>query len=91
VVNGYREIVTWVTEQHQFRDEAKAEFQKIADGWLTAYAREKAMVLVTQEVYNRDVRKKIPMPNICRQFNISYVNTFDMLRQLGVQFHWKPN
>ena len=26
------------------------------------------------------------MPNVCRQFNVPYLNTFEMLRQLGVQF-----
>jgi hypothetical protein len=89
VTDGYREVVSWVNGQKQFKEEVKAEFLAIADGWLIAYAKQKGMVVVTHEVYAPDARNKIPMPNICRGFNIDHADTFDMLRELGVQFHWK--
>jgi hypothetical protein len=90
VIDHYREIASWVYEQGQFKDEAKAEFSQNADGWLLACVKAKEMVLVPHEVFSPDVRKKVPMPNVCREFGVDYLDTFQMLRELGVRFHWKP-
>ena len=38
-IEAYREMVTWVAAQPRFHDAAKAEFQRIADGWLAAFAK----------------------------------------------------
>lgn len=90
IIERYREIVTWVTSQKQFKDEAKTEFLEIADGWLIACSKEKDMILATHEVYTPDARKKVPMPNVCKAFGVEYMDTFEMLRELGARFQWKP-
>lgn len=86
VLQSYREVMEWVMEQDQFFDEAKAEFAGGADGWLVAYARYHGYTVVTHEQYNRDVKKRVPIPNVCQAFGVSYVDSFTMLRLLGVRF-----
>ncbi|HUU10591.1 MAG TPA: DUF4411 family protein [Phycisphaerae bacterium] len=86
VIDGYRELMEWVQSQDQFFAAAKAEFASKADGWLVAYATAKGYVVVTQEVLNADVKRKVPIPNLCEAFNVPCINTFSMLRNLGVRF-----
>ena len=42
--------------------------------------------MVTNEAFAVDVRRRVLLPNLCRQFGIAYCNTVDMLRGLGVAF-----
>lgn len=86
VIQSFSEIMTWVQAQNQFSAAAKADFANGADGWLVAYARAKGCVVVTQEVLAPDARRKVPIPNVCQAFDVPFVNTFEMLRALGVQF-----
>ncbi len=89
VTGEFGQILVWVQGQAQFFPEAKAEFAADTDGWLIAYAKARNLVLVTQEVLSPDARRKIPMPNVCEVFNVPYVNTFAMLRDLETRFHWQ--
>ena len=88
VMNAYRQIIQWACAQTQFKDSAKAEFARAnnADAWVVAYALAKKAVVVTHEQLNRNAKRRIPIPNVCRAFNVLYVDTFEMLRQLGVKF-----
>lgn len=87
ITEAYSRIVTWVYGQRQFTDAAKAEFADIkgVDGWVIAYAMAKRCVVVTHEQFNPDIRRKVPIPNVCREFGVQYVDTFQMLRELGVR------
>jgi hypothetical protein len=82
----YREIIRWVQAHEQFTTDAKAKFADDADGWLVAYAMANNRTLVTQEVFAADVKVKIPIPNICREFHVPQIDTFVMLRELGTEF-----
>ena len=82
----FSEMQAWVQSNAQFMPAAKHEFARTADGWLAAYAKVHNAIVVTNEVHNEDTRKKVPLPNLCRQFDIEYCNTNDMLRGLGVTF-----
>ncbi|OHB37300.1 MAG: twitching motility protein PilT [Planctomycetes bacterium GWA2_50_13] len=88
VIDAYRRVMQWAYGQTQFDDAAKAEFASTdnADAWLVAYALAKGCVLVTQEQFARDARNRIPLPNVCQAFGVHPVNTFEMLRTLGVRF-----
>ena len=86
IFQSFSEIMTWVNGQRQFSDAAKSNFATIADGWLIAYAKVKSCVLVTHELLDPHIRRKIPIPNVCQTFNIQFVDTFEMLRTLGVRF-----
>ncbi len=86
VIRSFSEIMTWVQAQGQFSDAAKAAFASAADGWLVAYARVNGCVVVTHEVLDPNVRRKVPIPNVCEAFGDPFLDTFEMLRALGVRF-----
>lgn len=88
VSDAYERVIDWVRENPQFQPQAKEEFARVADGWLVAYAIVYDAVLVTDEVYDKDIKKKVKIPNVCEEFGVSYMNTFKMLRQLQVRFDW---
>ena len=86
VSDAFREMVNWVQNEQQFTPQAKAEFASVADAWVVAYGKANGLVVVTHEVYAPDVRKKMPIPNLCIEFDVDYCNTFEMLRGLKEQF-----
>ena len=86
VIESYSEVMSWVQAQDQFLDAAKADFAAVADGWLVAYAKAKGYIIVTHELPATDARSKVPIPNVCEALGVSYVDTFAMLRELGVRF-----
>jgi hypothetical protein len=90
VVNWYSKMVAWVQGEPQFVPEAKAEFAQKADAWLIAYAKAKGLVLVTHEIISKEIKRKVPIPNVCQKFNVEFVDSFEMLRALTVQFSWHP-
>ncbi len=91
VVDAFAEMMGWVQTNDQFRPNAKAEFARVADGWVAAYAKEQNATVVTQEKFDPDVKKRVPLPNVCRQFGVIYQDTFDMLREIEVRFDWRPH
>ena len=90
VIDAFMEMMNWVQGNSQFLSEAKEQFAGVADGWVVAYARVHNAVVVSHEVFNSDVRKRVPIPNVCRQFDVDYRDTFAMLRELEVRFEWTP-
>lgn len=86
VVDAFQDMVQWVYSEHQFTDAAKMEFASAPDGWVIAYASANGLVVVTHEEYAPDVKRKVPIPNVCVEFDIEYANTFDVLRDLGEKF-----
>lgn len=86
VVESYRKIMVWVGVHKQFSDSAKADFATGADGWLVAYAKAKGRIVVTHEVLSPDAKRRVPIPNICQEFKVTFIDTFEMLRRLGVRF-----
>lgn len=86
VIDTFRDMVTWVNAESQFSPAAKTEFAGVADGWVIAYARVNGLIVVTHEEYAPDAKKKVPIPNVCLEVDVEYVNTFEMLKELNVQF-----
>ena len=88
VVDAFSEMQTWVQGNDQFLSPAKDDFARVADGWLAAYAKVHGAIVVAQEVFDPNVRRRVPLPNVCKKFDVAYRNTFEMLRDLGVRFAW---
>ncbi len=88
VAEAYRRLIDWVQDNPQFSSAARNEFAGAADGWLAAYAMANGAIVVTNEVSAPQARRRVPLPDLCRQFDIPCVNTFEMLRNLGTQFQW---
>ncbi len=87
ILQQYGNVMNWVQSQDQFLDYAKSDFAAGADGWLIAYAIVNNYVVVTHEVYNPTIKNKVPIPNVCRNFNVQNVDTFEMLRALSIRFN----
>ena len=86
IVNVFSEMHGWVQSNAQFLPAAKHEFAQTADGWLAAYAKTHNAIVVTNEVYNENSRRRVPLPNLCKTFDVEVCNTVNMLRWLGVTF-----
>lgn len=89
VVDAFGQMVNWVQDERQFTPAAKAEFSSVADGWLVAFAKTNGRTVVTHEAYAPDARNKVKIPNVCKEFDVDYCNTFQMLRDLKEQFGLK--
>jgi len=91
VVTNYSQVVTWANSRsgHYFAT-AIAEFLDAdeADGWLVSYAHADTAnrIIVTHEKSQPDRKNKVKIPEACAPFNISFVDTIEMFRQLGERF-----
>lgn len=90
VTDTYIDINHWVQTNRQFQPQAKEKFARAADGWVATYAKVNNSVVVTQEVFSANVKKTVPLPNVCQQFGVKYCDTFEMLNVLDVRFDWEP-
>jgi len=86
VTRAFSDVMSWVYNHGQYTDYAKSDFAKGGDGWLIAYVKAYGGIIVTHEVLAPNAKKKVPIPNVCRAFDINYIDTFTMLRALGVRF-----
>lgn len=84
----YKKLVNYVQNSKQYKEEAKMEFMEAsnADPWLVAFAKCNGYIIVTHEVPSPFAKKKVPLPNLCREFDIEFTDTFSMLKDLGFRF-----
>ena len=75
-----------VNSNSQYFAYAKSKFASSADGWVAAYAYTIGATVVTQEVFKPDIKKRVPLPNVCDDLEVEYMNTFELLRELDVVF-----
>jgi len=87
VTDAYRSVIEWANKQEQFSGPAKADIARgdNADAWLVAYALSKDCVVVTHEQYDRYIKARIPIPNVCQAFSVQWLDIFQMLRALRVK------
>lgn len=85
---AYADIANYVVQHYE--EKSFSSFLSVADPWLIAKAITTGATLVTHEALVASNSKKVKIPNICRQFNVPYINTFALLRQLEAQFILKP-
>ncbi len=83
---NFGNIVNWVMENSQFKMTAKNEFLSVADPWLIAKAMTENHIVVTQEKSAPQSKRKIYIPDVCSQFNVPYIDTVHLLRNLGGSF-----
>lgn len=86
VITQYGKIMDWVNAQSRYLEAAKAEYAGDPDGWLIAYSCVNKRVLVTQEVSDLSARKKVKIPDVCQPFGITCINTFELIRRLGIRW-----
>lgn len=89
IIDSYSRLMKWANEQTQYSDAAKDEFARAenADPWIIAYAIVNNCIVVSQEVLKREIKRKIPIPNVCEDFQVKYIDTFTLLRELSFKFN----
>ena len=85
ISSAYAEVMLWVQRSTQYFDRAKAKFATEADGWLVAYSMVNGTVVVTNEQPRPESRNRVLLPDVCAQFQVTYKDTFFMLRELTVR------
>lgn len=64
--------------------------RSLADPWIIAHAITENAIVVTKEdkitVMNS---KKIKIPNVCENMGINWINDFDLVKELNIQFSCK--
>ncbi len=88
VLEQYAILMQWVDKQrNQYTQNAIDEFMKEnnADAWLISLALTDIdkYVIVTFEKENNQIKRKIPIPNVCKAFNIKYCDLYQMLKALN--------
>jgi len=81
----YAPMMNWVSSRN-FLPAAIAKFATDADGWLIATSKHRSFCLVTHEARQDGARARVPMPNVCEEFGVSYCNTYEMIRELSFSF-----
>ncbi len=86
VIQCYSKIITAIKRNEKYKESAKADFAGIADSWLCAYGMASGDIIVTEEKYEPNIRKRVKVPNICREFGIDYIGLLEFMRELGIRF-----
>lgn len=80
-------LTTWAKSRN-FTQAALNEFTGAnSDYLLVAYAREHKYTVVTHERPQPNSRKRVLIPDACMAMDVDTLDTFQMLRQTGAQFH----
>lgn len=82
----FGEIAEYVMALELPKDNEKIRFLEGADPWLIAKAATSGFTIVTHEVPVPDNSQKIKIPNVCRNFKIPYISSFDLLDTLNARF-----
>jgi len=81
----FAQIATFVMDLPLAKQAEKIRFLDGADPWLIAKASATRQTVVTHEVLVPPTSQKIKIPNICRQFNVPYISSFDLLDALNAK------
>jgi hypothetical protein len=87
IIYNYSKIISSVKSNNQYFESAKSEFASVGDSWLCAHAMTYDYVIVTEETFEASIRKKIKIPNVCKEFDIKYINLLQFMRELGIRFN----
>ncbi|MDN5210776.1 DUF4411 family protein [Fulvivirgaceae bacterium BMA12] len=90
IASEYGKAVEWAMSRNDhYTQAALAEFMddRNADAWLVSYAlAHTGLIIVTQEKSEPAIKRKIKIPEACAPFDIKYLNTVGMFRELGESF-----
>ncbi len=89
VLHNYVAIVNWANSMsHHYTSNAIQEFLEtdLADPWLIAFAMSNNWTIVTYEKSEPSRKNRIKIPEVCSHFNVKYINTIEMLRELKENF-----
>ena len=84
-VEAYQEVILWA-ENSTYNSRAVKEFKQVdkADAFLIAFCKAHNLTLVTEEKFSRK-KKRIPIPNACKELGVRCINIFEFMRQEGIK------
>lgn len=82
----FAEVAELIESDDTFQARHKASFLDAADPWLIAKAQTLGATLVTHEQLAAPNSTKVKIPNICREFDVPYCDTFDLLESSDALF-----
>lgn len=85
MIHSLRVIINSTNANEQYTPSAKKEFASSADSWLCAYGLAFGDTIVTLEKYEADIKKRVKIPNICREFGIKYIDLLQFMREIGIR------
>jgi hypothetical protein len=91
VMAEYERVTAWaISMNNHYLPNALNEFLAAdeADAFLVAYslADDENRIIVTHEVSQPNRKNRIKIPEACAPFNVRYLNTIEMLREIGETF-----
>ena len=85
VQEEFRAIAAYVMQRYP-DNQARRRFLDRADPWVIAHARATGSSVVTLEPTVSRTSQQVKIPNVCDRLNVRWVNTYNMLRELGVSW-----
>ena len=90
-ISAYSQITKWaVSKKVHYKETAVNEFldSDEADAFILAHSLENKdkFVIVTHEKSQPEIKRKIKIPEVANHFGLKYLNTIDMLREMGESF-----
>ena len=85
VINAYSRIIQNVADNPRYSEAAKEEFARVADSWICAHALAHKYVVVTEETYDPNSKKRVKIPNICKDYEIEYIDMIRFFREIEVK------
>ena len=90
-VSSYSKVCNWaVSRNNHYNENALNEFLDAdeADAFLVAYTLDDVQnrILVTHEVSDINIKRKIKIPEACNGLNVRFLNIMDMFRGLQETF-----
>ncbi|MEM6379577.1 MAG: DUF4411 family protein, partial [Bacteroidota bacterium] len=58
----------------------------VADAWLISYSLLHRTCIITHEKSQPERKKSIKIPDVCDEFQIRYIQTIEMFRELNEKF-----
>lgn len=85
IIEAYRLIINSVNASERYTPSAKQEFASSADSWLCAYGLAFGETIVTLETYDAEIKKRVKIPNVCREFEVEYIDLLQFMREIGIR------
>jgi len=88
-IGHYQKMFTWAQSHYMQKGVDITFAADVADPWLCACACLENLTVVTQEVAggtNYKGGKGVKIPDICKQFDIECIDTFELLKRLKARF-----
>jgi len=88
-ISDYIAITQWAqSKSDHYKQHAIQVFleTELADSWLVGYCKKENKKVVTYEKSEPLGKKRIKIPEVCNAFGVPFLNTIEMLRELGESF-----